>query len=87
MNPDAQEASKRGSAWLDANRPGWAQEINLRALEIEDDDYSIRGQLECGKVANLCILSEDIFEVETEQLGTTRPTAVFFEGRLVFGSV
>jgi predicted amidohydrolase YtcJ len=45
------------------------------------------GSLECGKVANLCILSDDLFEVETEQLGTTRPTAVFFEGRLVFGSV
>jgi predicted amidohydrolase YtcJ len=45
------------------------------------------GSLENGKVANLCILSHDIFEVETEQLGTTRPTAVFFEGRLVFGSV
>ena len=45
------------------------------------------GSLENGKVANLCILSDDIFEVETEQLGTTRPIAVFFEGRLVFGSV
>jgi predicted amidohydrolase YtcJ len=45
------------------------------------------GSLENGKVANLCILSDDLFEVDTEQLGTTRPTAVFFEGRLVFGSV
>jgi len=45
------------------------------------------GSLENGKVANLCILSDDIFEVETEHPGTTRPTAVFFEGRLVFGSV
>jgi hypothetical protein len=49
MNPDTQDASQRGAAWLDANRPGWAQEIILRALEMEDDDYSIRGQLYDGE--------------------------------------
>jgi hypothetical protein len=45
MNSGAQDASKRSATWLDANRPGWAQEIDLSAFDIEDDDYSIRGQL------------------------------------------
>ena len=49
MNPDAQDASKRGAGWLDANRPGWAQEINLSGLDIADADYSVRGQLYDGE--------------------------------------
>jgi len=49
MNSGAQDATKRGAAWLDANRPGWAQEINLSGLDIEDADYSIRDQLYDGE--------------------------------------
>jgi predicted amidohydrolase YtcJ len=45
------------------------------------------GSLAKGKVANLCILSEDMFEVETEKLSDVGPDAVFFEGNLVFGSI
>jgi hypothetical protein len=45
MNSDAQDASKRSATWLDINRPGWPQDIDLSALDTEDADYSIRGQL------------------------------------------
>jgi hypothetical protein len=46
---DPQAAATAGAAWLDANRPGWAQEIKLSALDIEDSDYSVRGQLYGGE--------------------------------------
>jgi predicted amidohydrolase YtcJ len=45
------------------------------------------GSLATGKVANLCILSEDMFEVETEQLSAVKPDAVIFEGNIVLGSI
>ncbi len=46
---DPQGAATAGAAWLDENRPGWAQEINLSALDMGDADYSVRAQLYDGE--------------------------------------
>ena len=45
------------------------------------------GSLEVGKVANLCVLSADPFEVEPRALGEIEFDAVIFEGRVVAGSL
>ena len=45
------------------------------------------GSLEVGKVANLCVLSADLFEVEPRALGEIKFDAVIFEGRVVAGSL
>jgi len=42
---DPRAATTAGAAWLDANRPGWAQEIDVEALDMEAEDDCIRGQL------------------------------------------
>jgi predicted amidohydrolase YtcJ len=45
------------------------------------------GSLEVGKVANLCVLSADLFEVEPRAIGEIKFDAVIFEGRVVAGSL
>jgi predicted amidohydrolase YtcJ len=45
------------------------------------------GSLEVGKVANLCVLSADLFEVEPSAVGQIKFDAVVFEGRVVAGSL
>lgn len=45
---DQSEASKRvtlGSTRLDAARPGWASEVNLRTLNMESVRFCVLGQL------------------------------------------
>jgi predicted amidohydrolase YtcJ len=45
------------------------------------------GSLEVGKVANLCVLSANLFEVEPSAVGEIKFEAVVFEGRVVAGSL
>jgi len=45
------------------------------------------GSLEVGKVANLCVLSADLFEVAPSTLSEIKFDAVVFEGRVVAGSL
>jgi predicted amidohydrolase YtcJ len=45
------------------------------------------GSLEVGKVANLCILSTDPFDVEPREVGQITFDAVVFEGRVVAGTL
>lgn len=45
------------------------------------------GSLQVGKVANLCVLSADLFDVEPSAVGEIKFDAVVFEGRVVAGSL
>lgn len=45
------------------------------------------GSLEVGKVANLCVLSADLFEVEPSAVGDIKFDTVIFEGRVVAGTL
>ncbi|KAA0079751.1 hypothetical protein CIW52_26800 [Mycolicibacterium sp. P9-64] len=45
------------------------------------------GSLEVGKVANLCVLSADLFEVEPSVVGDIKFDTVIFEGRVVAGTL
>lgn len=45
------------------------------------------GSLVAGKVANLCVLSADLFDAEPSSIGEIKFDAVVFEGRVVAGSL
>ena len=45
------------------------------------------GSLEVGKLANLCVLSADLFEVEPDAVGDIKFDAVMFEGRVAAGTL
>jgi hypothetical protein len=54
-----------------------------RQLRIADRT----GSLEVGKEANLVVLSDDLFDVDTDRLAEVRTTAVFYRGELVAGGL
>ena len=75
------------------------EEDYVKCLSIEDlmKGYTINnavgmgiaektGSLETGKMANLCILSDNIFEVKAEDIHKIKPEAVIFEGKFVRGT-
>ena len=51
------------------------------ARSLGDDDRI--GSLEAGKRANLCILSDNLFEVPAEKIHEIKPERVMFEGKFV----
>ena len=47
----------------------------------------ITGSLEVGKMADMAVLSDDFFSVKADEIKDIRVEAVFFEGKLVRGSL
>ena len=45
------------------------------------------GTIETGKMANLAILNENLFQVPDDKIRYVAPIAVFFEGRVVKGDL
>jgi len=86
LNPEAYPRSVRPeeSARLPRDLLLAGYTINAaRQLRLHDKV----GSLEAGKVANLAVLSDDPFTVESGQLGSIRVQAVLFEGDVVHGSL
>ena len=47
----------------------------------------IMGSLEQGKLANMLVLTDDLFEVEPSRIREMKPEAIIFEGRLLRGKL
>lgn len=45
------------------------------------------GSLEAGKLANLCILTDNVFEVPAEKIREIEAETVMFEGKVVKGTL
>lgn len=45
------------------------------------------GSIETGKLANLSVLNKNLFETPPFEIHTIMPTAVVFEGRIIFGEL
>jgi predicted amidohydrolase YtcJ len=54
-----------------------------RQLKLDADT----GSIEVGKLADLVVLSDDLFEVESNEIRYVKPTAVLMEGELVHGQL
>jgi len=48
-------------------------------------DESIRGSIEAGKLADLVILSQDIFEIDLDEIPQVEVLATIFDGKFVHG--
>ena len=84
LNPESYPRSARPeeSAQLSRDLLLAGYTINAaRQLRLHDKV----GSLEPGKVANLSVLSDDPFEVPSDQLGAVQIRAVLFEGNVVHG--
>ena len=45
------------------------------------------GSIQVGKAADLVVLNDDLFEVESSKIRYVKPTAVLMEGELVHGAL
>ena len=45
------------------------------------------GSIEAGKLADLVVLDEDLFDVDRYEIWKTKPSAVMMEGEVVQGSL
>lgn len=76
-------------------RPPVSERLSLEALVkgyTRSGAYQLRlekqlGSIEVGKLADLIVLDENLFEIDRYALHGLSPTAVLFEGRVVFGKL
>jgi predicted amidohydrolase YtcJ len=49
-------------------------------------DEKIKGSLEGGKLADLVVLSQDIFNIDPVEIENTRVDLTIFDGRVIYDS-
>jgi predicted amidohydrolase YtcJ len=47
-------------------------------------DEKIKGSVEAGKLADLAVLSQDIFNIDPVQIENTRVDLTIFDGRVIY---
>ena len=53
------------------------------AIQFRIDD--VAGSIEEGKFADLCVIKENLYDVDVNKLSEVEPTAVMFKGKIVSG--
>ncbi len=80
---------------LDDKRPqGWVPEQKITAAEAvraytlgsayASFDENLKGSIEVGKLADLTVLSEDIFKINPVEIGKVKVVMTVFDGRVVY---
>jgi hypothetical protein len=83
---------------LDGKHPGgWVPEQKITVAEAvhaytmgsayASFDEKIKGSIEPGKLADLAVLSDDIFSIDPVKIADTKVFMTIFDGRIVFGPV
>jgi predicted amidohydrolase YtcJ len=82
-------------ATLDGTRPGgWVPEQKISVREAvhgytvgaayASGEENVKGSLERGKLADLAVLSEDIFDIEAERIREVQVDYTVFDGRVIY---
>jgi predicted amidohydrolase YtcJ len=80
---------------LDGKNPGgWVPEQKITVSEavhaytvgaaFAEYEDSIKGSIEAGKLADLVVLSEDIFHMDPAEIENTRVVTTIFDGRIIY---
>jgi len=81
---------------LDGKHPeGWVPEQKISVAEAvraytmgsayASFDESLKGSIEPGKLADLAVLSDDIFTIDPVKIAVTKVFITIFDGRIIFG--
>jgi len=81
---------------LDGKHPeGWVPEQKISVAEAvraytmgsayASFDESLKGSIEPGKLADLVVLSDDIFTIDPVKIAVTKVFITIFDGRIIFG--
>lgn len=82
-----QTSDRRGSrAWIPAEKITVAEAVSAftSGSAYAEFEETRKGTIETGKLADLAVLSEDIFSVEPERISKTKVVLTIFNGRVVF---
>jgi predicted amidohydrolase YtcJ len=80
---------------LDGKRPqGWVPEQKITVAEAvraytmgsayASGDEKIKGSIEVGKLADLAVLSGDIFRFDPVEIGMAKVVMTIFDGRVIY---
>jgi predicted amidohydrolase YtcJ len=83
---------------LDGKHPnGWVPEQRITVEEAvkaytmgaayASFEDGIKGSIEPGKLADLVVLSDDIFAIDPVRIGETRVVATILDGKVIYGSL
>jgi hypothetical protein len=83
---------------LDGKHPnGWVPEQKITVEEAvkaytmgaayASFEDRIKGSLEPGKLADLVVLSDDIFGIDPARIGETRVLATILDGKIIYGAL
>lgn len=79
------------SAWRGPASERLDLELMIRGYTI-NGAYQLRmedqiGSIEVGKLADLVVLDENLFEMDPDDIHTIKPSAVMMEGELIHGQL
>lgn len=78
--PDSVRPEKTSAFTMDQMLKGYT--LNS-AIQFKIDD--VAGSIENGKNADLCVIKENLYDVDVNKLSEIEPSAVMFKGEVIFG--
>ena len=80
---------------LDGKRPnGWVPEQKITVAEAVEAytlgsayasfDEKIKGSIEAGKLADIAVLSDDIFKIKPEEIEKVKVVITIFDGKVIY---
>ena len=78
---------KNPNGWVPAQKISVAEAVHAYTMgsAYASFDEKIKGSIEPGKLADLVVLSDDIFAIEPAKIADTKVNLTIFDGRVVFG--
>jgi hypothetical protein len=77
---------KHPGGWVPEERLTVAQAVHAYTMGSAYAEYQekIKGSIEVGKLADLVVLSDDIFSIAPEQIEKTKVDCTVFDGKIVY---
>ena len=77
---------KNPGGWIPEQRIGVAQAVHAYTMgsAFAEHQEKVKGSIEPGKLADLVVLSNDIFSIPPETIGETRVDMTIFDGKVIY---
>jgi hypothetical protein len=77
---------KTPGGWIPEQRITVAQAVHAYTVgsAFAEHQEKVKGSIEPGKLADLVILSDDIFSIAPEQIQNTKVDLTIFDGRVIY---
>jgi predicted amidohydrolase YtcJ len=79
---------KSPQGWIPGERITVAQAVHAYTMgsAFAEHQETVKGSIEVGKLADLAVLSGDIFHMPPEKIQTTRVVTTVFDGKIIYES-